>query len=72
MNYLNKVKIKRYLPFFLGFFLSFCLINYKVFILDLILDKNYEILDYIRPAKTTGKKIYSRFFFKKNIQIINN
>ena len=51
MNYLNKVKIKRYIPFFLGFFLSFCLINYKIFFLDLILDKNYESWDYIRPAK---------------------
>ena len=51
MNYLNKVKIKKFLPFFLGFFLSFCLINYKVFILDLLLDNNYESLDYIRPAK---------------------
>ena len=51
MNYLNKVKIKELLPFFLGFFLSFCLINYKFFILDLLLDNNYESLDYIRPAK---------------------
>ena len=51
MNYLDKVKIKRYLPFFLGFFLSFCLINYKIFFLDLVLDKDYESLDYIRPAK---------------------
>ena len=51
MNYLNKAKIKKFLPFFLGFFISFCLINYKVFILDLLLDNNYESLDYIRPAK---------------------
>jgi len=51
MNYLNKVKIKRYLPFFLGFFLSFCLINYKIFVLDLLLNTNYESWDYIRPAK---------------------
>ena len=51
MNYLNKVKIKIYIPFFLGFFLSFCVINYKIFFLDLVLDKNYESWDYIRPAK---------------------
>jgi len=51
MNYLNKVKIKIYIPFFLGFFLSFCVINYKIFFLDLALDKNYESWDYIRPAK---------------------
>ena len=36
MNYLDKVKIKRYLPFFLGFFISFSLISYNVFILDLV------------------------------------
>ena len=51
MNYLDKVKIKRYLPFLLGFFISFCLINYKVFILDLLLDENFGSSDFIRPAK---------------------
>ena len=51
MNYLNKVKIKIYIPFFLGFFLSFCVINYKIFFLDLVLDKNYESWYYIRQAK---------------------
>ena len=51
MKYLNKFKNNNFLPFFLGFFVSFFFINYKILFLNLVLDTNFESLDYIRPAK---------------------
>ena len=64
MKYLNKINIKRILPFFISFFICFCFIYYKIYILDLILDKNFESKDYIRPAKVLLES--NSFFFFLN------
>ena len=60
MNYLNNVNFKKLLPFFISFFISFCFIYYKVFVLGLILNEGsaynpsgtFESADYVVPAKT--------------------